>query len=183
MTLANDDKTCDTDGAEHLAIQQAIPLEGETVNLQPYQEPPICLEAIEAAMLDEPQIDIPVQHHFGPGIYIREMFAPAGALILGHAHKCDHMNIMLQGKMAIVVDGEAKVIEAPYIFTGGPGRKIAYVIEDVVFQNVYATTETDLDAIEAQFIDKSATWHNAQIEAANMQAITDAVSAYLGGVN
>jgi hypothetical protein len=182
MTLANDDKTCDTGDAETFARQQAIPLEGETVNLQPYQEPPICLEAIEAAMLDEPQIDIPVQHHFGPGIYIRSGFMPAGTYAIGHAHKKPHMNMLIKGKMAIYSDGAARVIEAPYLFTAEGGRKMVYVIEDAVFQNIYATEETDLDVIEAEFVDRSQTWQDAQAEAKNMQAINDAVAAYLGGI-
>lgn len=83
--------------------------------------------------------------------------------------------------MAVIVNGEAKVIEGPYIFTGKPGRKFAYIIEDTVFVNAYATDETDVDKLEEMFVDKSDAWRVAQEEAVNLQAIEAAVHKYLGG--
>lgn len=122
-------------------------------------------EVIESALLELPQVDCPVAHHFGPGIYIREVTLPAGIYATGHAQKFEHLNILLKGKVAILSDGEVKVLEAPLIFTGQPGRKVGYIIETCVWQNVYATSETDIDKLEAHFIDKSQTWldHNATV--------------------
>lgn len=179
--LAAQRKFCDTDGAETFARQQACSAEGEPVQENHDIAVATPLDQIEAMMLAAPQIDCPVQHHFGPGIYMREAFLPAGTYVMGHAHKDEHMNIMLKGKMAVIVNGEAKVIEGPYIFTGQPGRKFAYIIEDTVFVNVYATDETDVEALEEMFVDKSDAWRNAQEEAMNMQAIDAAVHKYLGG--
>lgn len=113
---------------------------------------------LEKEMLDMPQADCPVAHHFGPGIYIREVTLPAGIFAVGHAQRFDHLNIMLTGKVAIVDDGKVRVLEAPMIFTGKPGRKVGYVIETCVWQNVYATEETDIDALEAYYLDKSENW-------------------------
>ena len=154
--LEKHSKTCNNALVETVASQQATPAKGETVQLVENQSE--FLDVVEAEMLELPQVDCPVQHHFGPGIYIREAFLPAGTYVMGHAHKCEHMNMMLKGKMAVIVDGEAKVIEGPYIFTGGAGRKLAYILEDTVFQNIYATDETDIDLIEDMFVDKSAAW-------------------------
>ncbi|WP_168383462.1 SET domain-containing protein-lysine N-methyltransferase [Acinetobacter indicus] len=113
---------------------------------------------LEKEMLGMPQADCPVAHHFGPGIYIREVTLPAGIFAVGHAQKYDHLNIMLTGKVAIVDDGAVRVLEAPMIFTGKPGRKVGYVLETCVWQNVYATEETDIDALEAYYLDKSENW-------------------------
>ena len=111
---------------------------------------------LERCMLDMPQAECPVVHHFGPGLYIREMTAAAGTLIIGHAHKGEHMNILLKGKVRILNElGVPEVLEAPAVFIAKPGRKIALVLEDMVWQNIYATTETDLDKIDELFIDKS----------------------------
>jgi hypothetical protein len=38
-------------------------------------------------------------------------------------------------------------------FIGKPGRKVAYILETVVFQNVYATEETDIEKLENMFIE------------------------------
>ena len=168
---------CDNALAELIATPQAN-AKGAPVNIEPVTSK---IDAVEAMMLDAEQIDCPVSHHFGPGIYIREVFMPAGAYIMGHAHKCENMNVMIKGKMAVVVDGIASVIEGPCIFTGGPGRKFAYIIEDTIFQNVYATNETDVDVIESMFVDKSDAWIDAQAQALNTAAIESAVGKYFEG--
>lgn len=123
---------------------------------------------LEKEMLDMPQADCPVAHHFGPGIYIREVTLPAGIFAVGHAQKFDHLNIMLTGKVAIVDDGKVRVLEAPMIFTGKPGRKVGYVIEMCVWQNVYATEETNIDALEAYYLDKSENWKAYDKEQSNI---------------
>lgn len=179
--LAAQSKICDNRRAETTARQQACSAEGEPVQVNQEIAVATSLDQIEAIMLDAPQIDCPVTHHFGPGIYMREAFLPAGTYVMGHAHKDEHMNIMLKGKMAVIVNGEAKVIEGPYIFTGQPGRKFAYIIEDTVFVNAYATDETDIEKLEEMYVDKSDAWRDAEQQALNMQAIDAAVHKYLGG--
>lgn len=126
------------------------------------------MEALESAMLAQPQTECPVTHHFGPGIYIREVRIPAGVLVIGHSHRDQSLNIMLAGKMALLADGEISIVEAPFMKVTLPGRKVGYAIEDTVWQNVYATTETDLAKLEEMYVEKSPAWlaHHA------MEAIT-----------
>lgn len=124
------------------------------------------LEKLESHMLDLPQVECPVVHHFGPGIYIREVTLPAGTFAVGHAQRHEHLNIMLTGSVAVLGDdGEVKVLKAPLIFTGQPGRKVGVILETCIWQNVYPNPddERDVDALEARWLDKSATWkaHNA----------------------
>ena len=175
----------DNTGAETLALRQPLSeKDGEVqLSVQSEVQGAISLDAIEKLMLSEEQIDCPVQHHFGPGIYIREGIIPAGAYILGHAHKKATMNVLLKGKMAIIVNGQSKIIEGPFIFNSEPGRKFAYAIEDCIFQNIHATDKTNLDEIEEEFIDKSDTWKNKQIEVMNLSLIDMAVKKCFGGKN
>jgi quercetin dioxygenase-like cupin family protein len=180
-SLARKTDFCDNADAETLAHQQARSEKDEPLQANHEIAAVSTLDTIEAMMLAAPQIDCPVSHHFGPGIYMREAFLPAGTYIMGHAHKSEHMNIMLKGKMAVIVNGEAKVIEGPYIFIGQPGRKFAYIIEDTVFLNAYATEETNVEKLEEMYVDKSKAWLDAQNEAINLQAIDAAVHKYLGG--
>lgn len=120
---------------------------------------PAKVEQVESHLLDLPQVECPVVHHFGPGIYIREVTLPAGTLAIGHAQRFEHLNIMLTGAVAMVGDdGQTKVLRAPMIFVGKPGRKLGYVLETCIWQNVYATDERDIDKLESMFLDKSATW-------------------------
>lgn len=117
------------------------------------------IEQVESHLLDLPQVECPVVHHFGPGIYIREVTLPTGTLAIGHAQRFEHLNIMLTGAVAMVGDdGQTKVLRAPMIFVGKPGRKLGYVLETCIWQNVYATEERDIDKLESMFLDKSSTW-------------------------
>ena len=96
-----------------------------------------------------PQVECPVYHRFGPGIYIREAHFPKGSLIVGHEHLHSHVNVLLKGKIQLI-DGNKSptVLEAPYMFVAEPGRKIGFMLEDVIWQNIYATTETDIEVLE-----------------------------------
>ena len=119
------------------------------------------LEELESHMLDLPQVECPVVHHFGPGIYIREVTLPAGAFAVGHAQRYEHLNIMLAGSVAVIgEDGKAKILRAPTIFVGQPGRKVGVILETCIWQNVYPNpdNERDIDVLEDRWLDKSATW-------------------------
>lgn len=109
----------------------------------------------ENIMLDMPQVDCPVVHHFGDGIYIREVTMPAGTLAIGHIQKFAQNNFLLQGKIAMIGEDGIKVLEAPLFFVGEPGRKMGFVIETVVWQNIWATDETDVEKLEAMYMDMS----------------------------
>lgn len=124
------------------------------------------IDRLEQAMLDMPQAECPVVHHFGPGIYVREVTLPAGIVAIGHAQRFEQLNIMLTGKVAMIGDdGAVKEIAAPMIFVGPPGRKVGYVVETTTWLNVYATEERDIEKLEAHFLDKSPAWleHNAAV--------------------
>lgn len=116
----------------------------------------INIDAAEIEMLGQEQVDCPVTHRFGPGIYIREVFMPKGAYVLGHRHKTTHLNVMLTGVIGLLNDdGTETVLTAPQTFIAQPGRKMAYIYEDVVWQNIHAADETDVEKLEDMFLDKS----------------------------
>ena len=126
---------------------------------------PAELEKLESHMLDLPQVECPVVHHFGPGIYVREVTLPAGAFTVGHAQRHEHLNIMLTGAVAILDDnGQVKVLRAPMIFVGQPGRKVGLILETCTWQNIYPNpdNERDIDALEDRWLDKSSTWQAHQ---------------------
>jgi hypothetical protein len=154
----------DNTGAETLAFQQVSPLEGKPVSNQVEITSGIDLEVIEAKMLSEPQVDCPVTHRFGPNIYIREITMPAGMLAIGHTQKFEHMNVVLCGKVAMIDGDKVKIVEGPSTFVGKPGRKIGYVIETCVWQNVYSTSETDIETLEETYLIKSKTWKEKNAE-------------------
>jgi hypothetical protein len=126
-----------------VALRDTSPLE-EKVN------------ALYEATITQPQIQCEEKHHFGPNIYIKEVTMPAGSLIIGKHHRMDHLCNMVSGRMRILQeDGTTKELVAPVTFMSKPGRKVAYIIETVVFQNIYSTPETDIEKLENMCVDNS----------------------------
>ena len=114
------------------------------------------INVLTQEMLKHPQVECPVVHHFGPSLYIREVIMPAGTVVVGKPHKTEHMCNMISGRMIIVnEDGEQKEVVAPAVFMAKKGRKMAYIIETVRFQNIFSTDETNIEKLENMLVDNS----------------------------
>ena len=113
------------------------------------------LDKFATDSLSMPQVKCHTEHYFGPNIYIREIVIPAGHVIVGKSHKVDHLCSMIEGKMIVVnADGVRKELTAPAVFVAGRGRKMAYIVETVRFQNIFSTPETDIEKLEAMFVEE-----------------------------
>ena len=114
------------------------------------------LDNLESFLAGLPQIAADCIHAFAPGIYIRQVTLQAGSFVMGHRHRTAHLNIMLSGRLTMFNDdGTRSELTAPVICVAQPGRKVAYVHERTVWLNIYATTETDIEKLEAELLDKS----------------------------
>lgn len=114
------------------------------------------IEAVEAKLLEQPQVECPLDHWFAPGVYIRQVTMPKDSVVIGHQHKTAHFNIVTKGHASVYMDGELHDIKAPCTFVSNPGvRKILYMHEDTVWQTVHPTNETDLLKLEEELITKS----------------------------
>lgn len=112
--------------------------------------------SMETFMLELPQVEIPVKHHFSEGIYAREITAPAGVMMTGMVHKHEHLNIMSKGEVSVLTEDGIKRIKAPCTFVSQPGTKrIGYVHEEMVWTTIHATNETDLKKLEAELVTRS----------------------------
>jgi len=111
------------------------------------------IDLLQQALSVQPQVECPVSHHFGPGVYIREVVMPAGTVVVGKYHRHEHLCNMIEGRMIVVgEDGERKEVVAPCVFMAKKGRKTAYIFETVRFQNIYSTDETDVEKLEHMLV-------------------------------
>jgi hypothetical protein len=79
---------------------------------------------------------------------------PAGAVIVGKPHKTEHLCNMIEGRMIVVgEDGVRVEVVAPAVFMAKKGRKIAYIIETVRFQNIFSTDETNVEKLENMLVE------------------------------
>ena len=95
----------------------------------------------------------PLKHSFGDGCYVREVFNPAGELIITKIHKTAHPFFLLEGTMSILSEESEKRIEAPhYGITKANTKRIIYAHTDCIFVTVHVTDSTDLSEIEKEVI-------------------------------
>jgi len=99
----------------------------------------------------------PLTHTFAEGIYVREIFIPAGTVIVGKIHKHAHPNFLLRGTVIVITEeGGSECLIAPLSLISPAGTKrVVMALEDTVWVTVHATTLTDPQAIEAEIIAKN----------------------------
>jgi hypothetical protein len=110
---------------------------------------------LEKEILKYPQHEFQVKHHFSPGIYIRELLIPAGALLTGKIHRHEHFCIISAGDLSVLTEHGVVRLQAPCTFLSKPGIKRAgFAHADTVFSTVHSnpTNETDLTKIEAMYV-------------------------------
>ena len=95
-------------------------------------------------------------HFFGDGIYIREMKAPKGFLLVSKLHKTNHPFFLIKGDVTVGTENGPIQYKAPMWGMTKPGTKrVMFFHEDTTWITVHATDETDLEKIEDEVIAKT----------------------------
>lgn len=101
--------------------------------------------------------DFETNHHFGPGVYMRELVIPKDTILTGRIHKYAHLNILSKGKITVWTEDGMKTLSAPVVLHSKEGMKRAgYTHEDSIWITVHSSpeNETDIKKIEAAlFVD------------------------------
>ena len=80
----------------------------------------------------------PLKHTIIGNMYVREIFVPAGCLIVGKIHKTDHPIFLMSGRIRILDEfkGES-ILEAPMTICSMSGSKrVGFAITDTVWVEV-----------------------------------------------
>lgn len=99
-------------------------------------------------------IDFPLVHRFTPGIYAREIFMPAGALVVSKIHLTEHPYVVSKGRISVWTESEGtQEIVAPFTGITKPGtRRLLIVHEDTIWTTFHATDKTDVNEIEREIL-------------------------------
>jgi hypothetical protein len=113
------------------------------------------VDALIGKLLELPQPRINVRHIYGAGVYMRELSVAAGLLIIGREHAKEHECLLVRGSLVFFNgDGSQTEMQAPAEWLAPPGRKVARVVEDMTFVNVFKTDLTDVEELEREiFVD------------------------------
>jgi len=107
-----------------------------------------CVEHHTEAM----QAVCPVTHHLENGLYTREIFMPAGQLVISFIHKQNHPSFFMEGDMSLLMDtGEVKRVKAPMtVHTEVGTQRVAYIHEDTRWVCVYRTDAETVEEAEKE---------------------------------
>jgi mannose-6-phosphate isomerase-like protein (cupin superfamily) len=112
------------------------------------------VEQLQALMRDMPQLRLETRHYWCDGMYCRELFRPAGTLIVGKIHKREHFYMVLKGDVTVVTDDVRRDVTGPAILISPPGTKRAVLARtDATCVTVHRTELTDLAEIERELIE------------------------------
>ncbi|ENV46052.1 hypothetical protein P255_01422 [Acinetobacter brisouii CIP 110357] len=97
--------------------------------------------------------EAPITHHFAPNIYMRQMDAVAGTLVVSKMHRTEHLNILLKGSLTVVTEEGIQHLTAPMVIKSMPGTKrIGYFHEDTSWITIHPTKLTNVEEIEREVI-------------------------------
>jgi len=95
----------------------------------------------------------PVKETFAGGCYIREIFNPAGELIITKIHKKEHPFFLLKGRMSILTEEGVQHLQAPYSGITKPGTKrIIYTHTDCIFTTIHSVDSIDKKEIMKEIV-------------------------------
>lgn len=101
-----------------------------------------------------PQVDLQIQHHFGSGVYMRQMHLPASCMAATHAHRFDHLSILAQGRVMVKVGNEKEIYQAPAVIKIQAGEQhTVLALEESIWFCVHATDEKDLERLDKVLIE------------------------------
>ena len=112
------------------------------------------IDTLQSLMVQRDQAELETKHYFADGMYCRELFRPAGTLIVGKVHKKEHFLMVIQGELTLWTEEGMKRVKAPFIWVSQPGTKRAtYAHEDSTAVTVHRVSSNDLEAIEAELVE------------------------------
>lgn len=114
------------------------------------------LYALQARLIELPDVDCPLQHIFAPDIYIRTIRLPRYATLLGKIHKHQHGNILSSGTVLVLTEaGGTERLTGPLTMLSEPGTKRAvYAETDAVWTTIHPNPSNtrDLAQLESEII-------------------------------
>jgi hypothetical protein len=98
--------------------------------------------------------ECPLKHSFADGCYVREIFIPAGTVIVGKLHKHSHPNFLMSGEVSVFTEhrGLERLVGPLSMISEAGTKRVLYAHTDLKWITVHVTKETDLEKIEDEVI-------------------------------
>jgi hypothetical protein len=99
-----------------------------------------------------------VTHHFATGVYARELFIPAGNVIVSKIHRAKTFNTIVSGVISVICPHKGfNTYTGPHTFVSEPfTKRVVIAHEDTLWitSHGYTGESQDLEVVEAHIIAK-----------------------------
>lgn len=96
--------------------------------------------------------ELPLEHSFAEGLYIRTLLIPKGHFCIGKLHYDSYVNFFVEGDMTIFTEGGVKRVGGPSMIVSPAGTKrFGYAHSNVVWVTVHPnpTEERNIKALDS----------------------------------
>jgi quercetin dioxygenase-like cupin family protein len=114
--------------------------------------------ALQQAISGFPQYEPETVHLLHGGMYCRQVWRPAGCLIVGKVHKKEHFYMVAYGTVQVTTDSGVETIVGPRVICTKPGTKRAVFAETDALCMTFHRVESDsMEEIEEELIEPDPT--------------------------
>lgn len=127
---------------------------------------------VQNAMLELPQVDLPVHHILHGGLYSRSLVIPAGVAIAGAFIQVP-TNLVVSGNVTVYANDQAYEINGYQVLVASAGRKQVFVAHtDTNMTMTFATDAKTVEDAENEFTSESYLLASRRHENLNTTIIT-----------
>jgi hypothetical protein len=113
------------------------------------------VQTLQNAISQMPQYEPETKHTFHAGMYCREVWRPAGVLVVGKIHKKEHFYLIVSGTVAITTDEGVKSVTGPHLLCSKPGTKRAvYAETDALCMTFHVVDATTIEDAEQELVEE-----------------------------
>ena len=115
------------------------------------------VENLQREISKLPQYEPKTTHTFHAGMYCREVWRPAGVLVVGKVHKKEHFYLIVSGTVAITTDDGVQLVTGPHLLCSTPGTKRAvYAETDALCMTFHVVDAKTIEDAEAELVETDA---------------------------
>lgn len=112
------------------------------------------VEALQVEVSKHEQYEPPTEHLFHGGMYCRQVWRPAGCLIVGKVHKKEHFYMVVSGTILVTTDAGVESITGPKVICSSPGTKRAvYAETDALCMTFHRVDSNTVEDVESELVE------------------------------
>ena len=113
------------------------------------------IDALKTELLKMEQFQPETKNTFHGGMYCREVFRPAGCLVIGKVHKREHFYFVVSGTVLVTTDDGPQAITGPRLLCSKPGvRRAVYAQTDALCMTFHRTDATTVEDAELDLVEE-----------------------------